>query len=394
MKYLSKFPTQSFVLLIGGGAVAALIFVLVMLMGWEKVTVERQFSREARANKLLGFAEYLGAHEINFERRTRLAAAIDQYSSRNTAIYYTRTAGVPSEIESHRMMSWLRSGGTLLYEPVRFTDDSGSRANDPILDQLEISFRREPSSLTQGGLWGSGYEAGCSATSDALLDVELEDGRASVNLISRGWFESTSRTSGLIPQRYLIRKVDNGRVVIFTDSHLFENNHFLCYDNARFVTSLVGLPLDSDQRTNIENFIWVEHAKSQGLLALLWELFPVEMVLLGLVSLCWLWTRLVRDHPGKDVVEDGHRSIRDFLHSSGFFLWRQGRGTSLTQELQNRILARFKENSPAEITGKVANNTGLSQSDIQFALFDDIQRQTKRVFIVRMRLLKEILDMQ
>lgn len=179
----------------------------------------------------------------------------------------------------------------------------------------------------------------------------------------------------------------NGRVIINSDNHIWNNRRIDCHDHAYALWKLI----------NPNGKVWfLVNQEAPSLWSVLWQSTPYGALAALLALALWLWAKAARFGPILTRTESGRRSLAEHIHASATLLWRRQQHpylvTLLRNELQQHLRSHFPqfENlSAAEQIAHLQTLTTLSEAELETALFSN-QLQSPQDFTAAVALLQTI----
>lgn len=158
-----------------------------------------------------------------------------------------------------------------------------------------------------------------------------------------------------------------GRVLINSDSHIWDNRRIICNDHAYLLWKLI----------NPKGKVWfVINQEAPSLWAILWRSTPYGAAAALLALAFWLWAKASRFGPILTRASSGRRSLAEHIHASAMLLWRRQQHpylvTQLREELHQYLLLRYPQFatwSQAEQIAHLQTLTTLTPAELDKALF-------------------------
>lgn len=179
----------------------------------------------------------------------------------------------------------------------------------------------------------------------------------------------------------------NGRVIINSDNHIWNNRRIDCHDHAYALWKLI----------NPNGKVWfLVNQDAPSLWSVLWQSTPYGALAALLALALWLWAKAVRFGPILTRTDSGRRSLAEHIHASATLLWRRQQHpylvTLLRNELQQNLryhFPQFDSWSAAEQIAHLQTLTTLSETELETALFSN-QLQSPQDFTAAVALLQTI----
>lgn len=158
-----------------------------------------------------------------------------------------------------------------------------------------------------------------------------------------------------------------GRVLINSDSHIWDNRRIICNDHAYLLWKLI----------NPKGKVWfVINQEAPSLWVILWRSTPYGAAAALLALAFWLWAKAARFGPILTRASSGRRSLAEHIHASAMLLWRRQQHpylvTQLREELHQYLLLRYPQFatwSQAEQIAHLQTLTTLTPAELDKALF-------------------------
>jgi hypothetical protein len=257
-----------------------------------------------------------------------------------------------SQKTTDHIISWVESGGLLIYEPYFFEEQQGSYLNEAFGVFLKEN---------------SAEEYNWFIHAEAILDGQI----AYVHMDGDYILESSqSSANPIITSEYGVHGYQvfygQGEVIVLADTRFMETPN----DWRNFRSILTG-DARADQHTLTghdhaylsyrffegREKAWLIHdTKTTGLMDKLIEKFP----LFTLFTTCWLilfFFYLQRRLGPQQSSEAGlQQDISTHIHQAGQFFWQQDKGQYLLQQYRQRVLKKLTTRHP--------NLAGLDQDDL------------------------------
>jgi hypothetical protein len=302
--------------------------------------------------------------------------------------------------EARRLIAWVKAGNQLITEaPPEWTGIRG--VPDPVMDALGVRLRSYAPDKKAGAAEEPPPQAAKGRPGETLpeddgmwLQPSPDEGWLQVGFNPYRYVEDTRHTAagwlqGTHGRQALQYDFGAGKVVVVSDSQLFENRQIDKLDNAALLLRLVEPPKGGK--------IWIFFDRRfPPLRALIWQHARPAVIATLVFAACWLWWSASRFGALLPPVYSPRRRLSEHLHAAGRYLWFAGEEKRLykvvRQSLRQRLLRRnteWRQLSADALATILAEQSGLPVEAIRRALFATPEHDTGR-FLADMRLLMQL----
>jgi len=371
----------------------AVIGVAVFLADWVEVTEDVGFGAKARRNPYLAAERFLAGAGVEV-RRVEGLSALDVLPPATDTLLLASARRSLSESRVEALLNWVRSGGRLIVSADGVEMDEVGARGDRLLDALEVTVladqrgAAEPASGAEGDprLPASVPHAGaCSFPGGVtLLDLDGEaqpllaglDG--SRFLAYLGDRAAEVHLSEIGPQMVELA-VGRGDAVVLTTLAPWRNERIGCADHAHVLRWL------GRERGTLW---WLANTEMDSLPVLLWQRFPLAIVLGVALLLLWAWRQGFRIMGEAAGPLSERRQLMEHVEGVARYRFRRGEADSLLAPLRAAVLADAPEGPRQSFVAELARRSRVRARALAQALFGspggDVHEFTEAVRILQM----------
>ncbi len=354
-------------------AIAALVALFFASCEKRSETIESGFTGEAARNRYLAaqwLLEAMGAelHAVGW------IGELDELPPTDATLIAPINRTNLSVERSTALLEWARSGGHVVVVTWSLWNDE-ERTPDPIVDPLGI----------EQYMWDSSDEARDADVAMVPFPDRSEPLRAEFD---PHFFLDAAEDSAPVHWKISDRngahlltvRAGDGWVTTLTDDTMLSNASIGSLDHAELVWRLAHL----DGRSGPVWIVW--NTSYPGAWTLAWRHGWMVLVSLLVLLALWVWSTSQRFGPIRpdDALE--RRRLMEHIEAAGRFQLREGNEAVLSTSVRDAILVRLRERhpgwlglSPAELSGRLAEITGLPRERIARALSYRNVRDRERV---------------
>lgn len=355
-----KFLLQNMSLVVMALLVSALALYL-WLTTWIEFEIGPEYGPEASINQFLAMEKFLeryGVTLITNEDVTGLGDAVDNAD----VLLMTAQNGIFGQDQLDELLSWVRQGGTLIYQPTTlYAEDD--RLYDAVLQTFLKHLIVNPAILNikvpSRGFHHGRVDCDFEVTSPVTIDSQ----RTYQMGMSRQYLLKTKGLDHAEAEPvYIANPFGEGRVILITGLRQWRNNLIHCHDNALVLYEMMGLGGNHGI-----SLVWLDGAEVDSILDLLWDWFPQTIFTLVALLFFWLWNRFLREQ----LVEAGSpkkvNSLEDYLSKKASFRWRNRKSLMLLQALRVEIAAYRWRGWKQSDYERISALSGIGVDEIRFA---------------------------
>ncbi|WP_426140318.1 DUF4350 domain-containing protein [Pseudomonas sp. DWP3-1-2] len=365
-------------LVVGGGG----FYIAGNLERYEE-TVDQGPAPEVRANPYLAAERFLRERSIPVHLSDNPAKLPEQAQQPQTLMLLDSRENMTPD-QADKVLSWVRSGGRLLFVAEQLWDEKKGHSGDVLLDRLKIHQSLTTDLLQQEGLQDdepikpaipllAPQKKATAAPWSELTRLYVENDEAPAYMSfdtsfhlddpfdqAQSWANSAAAT-------HMMQLVyGDGLITVVTDADLWKNRAIARYDNAWLLWYL----------TQGSEVTMVVSTQRTHLLSLLLRHFPLALTTLALLIALALWHAGTRQGPLQVAPGRGRRQLIEHLRASADFLRRRSGQQALLRGLQLDILRRARQRHPGFETLGVAD---------QWQVLSRLTRQPTRTISQAMR---------
>ena len=288
-----------------------------VLTPWVDSEIGPFYGPKASGNSYLAAELFLERFGVTIERK-RAVSNLKDVLDQAEVLLMTGQNGVFSRTELEQLLSWIRQGGILIYQPTTLYSVDET-LHDALLNhfskRLVVNPEDDRSTTPLQGIHHSRVDC---PDAEQITTISLRSDRNfKMNMSRRLLFSDDAAIDSTKQPIYIEDGLGKGRLVLLTGLRQWRNNLIQCNDNA-LVLRLLVLPEHNQEAT----LIWVDGVAGKSINSLLWQWFPETIVSLFVLLLFWVWNRIVRDR----LIESGQatrlNSLEDYLLKKAAFRWR------------------------------------------------------------------------
>lgn len=363
--------------------------VVLYLADWVEVAEDTGFGSKARRNPFLAAERFLASEGVQVRRAEGLSV-LDGLPPVTDTLLLASARRALSEARVERLLDWARSGGRLVVATDGVEVDDGGAHGDRLLDALDVtvledqrggarapSFTAEPDGRLLANILHGGA---CSFPGGVtLLDLEGEPQRLLAGLHGSRFLAylgdraAEVHMSEIGPQ--IVRlSIGRGEVLVLTTLALWRNERIGCADHAHVLRWL-----GRDRGT----LWWLANTEMASLPVLLWQRFPLAIVLAIALVLLWAWRQGFRTRGPVAGPAPERRRLMEHVEGVARFRFRQGEGEALLAPLRAAVLAETPAEPPDSFVPALARRAGVKARALAEALFgnprSDVREFTEAV---------------
>jgi hypothetical protein len=368
------------------------IGVAVSLADWVEVTEDVGFGSKARRNPYLAAERFLAGVGVEVRRAEGLTA-LDVLPPATDTLLLASARRSLSESRVERLLDWVRSGGRLIVSADGVEMDDAGAHGDRLLDALEVTVlvdqrdvpvpapavegdRRQPAGVPHGG--ACSFPGGVTLLN---LDGEpqpllagLDGSRFLAYLGSRA---AEAHLSEIGPQMVELA-FGQGEAVVLTTLAPWRNERIGCADHAHVLRWL-----GRDRGT----LWWLANTEMEALPVLLWQRFPLAIVLGVVLVGLWAWRQGFRIAGAVAGPLPQRRQLMEHVEGVARYRFRRGEADSLLAPLRAAVLAEAPENLQESFVPELARRSRVQVRALTRSLFgspgSDVQEFTEAVRILQ-----------
>ena len=357
-----RFIRHNMSLTITVGVVAGLGLYL-WFIPWITTSIGPFYGPKALTNPYLAAEMFLERHGVRIEKRGD-ASDLSFALASSDVLLMTNQSGdfAPEDVDA--LFDWVEAGGTLIYQSTTLYAEDGKYVDRILAEtshRLEVNQTRDRTHTPSADVHH--FDVTCPDTTNTTSISLGEHRNYQVDLAKRVTLVPTRGEKPQARFAYIEPNRGLGQLVILTSLRQWRNNLIHCNDNARFLLDIVLQ--GSEQDTWLT---WLDGAKAQPLYRQLWAWFPHTIATIGVLLLCWLWNRIPRERPIKNVLPQRENAIEDYLMRRAIFRWSSVHSLEQLNPLRAEILGRTKSVLTQADHERISLTTGLSFDEITSAL--------------------------
>jgi len=337
--------------ILGMLAIAAGCYALYKNTYIDEVEYEVEQSVEALRNRLLAASFLLESEGFEYEIKDnrRVFAELDKSDG---VLWLTDTNELEDQREAAKIIAWVESGGILLTSPsgpggLEDSSISGWMLEELGIEQIDEDDEQNAVDKKTRKQWEI----------VTLPDKSLENPKMKLFSDYEPYFQviqqepENSRT--LLDTPYLIhRSVGEGYVAVYADEALFDSNRLDVADQGYLLLWL------TQPATSKTVSIVFRPASTPGLFTVLWNKFPLAILLSALALICFLRWAASRLGPVEQELPPIKNNIMAHLEARGEYWYRH----KYTNKILGDVQAAAQENMLAN-SGKLKAGAELDNND-------------------------------
>lgn len=355
------------------GAIFAVgIAVVIYTMEWVEETHNDGYSVEALRNPYLAAEQFLDKFEVEVESRDGLAL-LDELPAADHTLLIASSRRSLSERRVNDLIEWVHRGGRLIALATEFWDDDAASSGDLLLDQLGVRVMElEGESGEVAARSGAVplevleelVEKGSCPGDRGLARISLADEEQDItvslgtwsSLLYEGEHEVSYAENAAGPQ-LLYLDVGDGAAVVLTSLGLWRNRQIECHDNAHLLRWL------TDDRPKLW---WLFNTEMPALPIMLWQRWPVAVVLLGIWIAFWIWRSGYRQQRIPAPGEAARRELVEHIDGVARFYWQQDASEGLIAAMRTAVLRGVRPSD--RVVRELASRSDHSEERVRRAL--------------------------
>ena len=363
---------------------------------WVEKTVDNGYTVAALRQPYLAAELFLAKFSVEVKTEVGLEL-LDELPPREHTLLIASSRRALSERRSDALLAWAASGGRLILVAQESRKDALTGSGDRLLDELKVRvFELTDTEALEADTLGDNEVTRnlteivldtlegnlLCGTPESLSQVNLPDQEQNITvsfhdrrfLAYDGDLEY-SYAENLAGPQLLYLVVGEGAVIVTTTLDLWRNRIIGCLDHAHLLRWLV------DDRPILW---WLYNTEMPPLYRLIWQRWPV-VVMLGIVLVAlWVWRSGVRITRQSAEQDPARRELMEHVDGVARFLWQQRQADSLLEALRRSVLGSQAGNS-AECERLIAGlsaRSGVPVERIRWALFGTIGKDTSSLVAV------------
>jgi Domain of unknown function (DUF4350) len=334
------------------------VFVNTVFVKYEK-EISSMPSVKAIKNPFLAAERFLGEIGKNAQSLSDRRLLID-LPGKNDLIIINNFGGNLPEDREEALISWIKSGGSLVITADRLWDEELLKTGNNLLDRYDIRPEIKSEEMKH---------------ERSVVEIELGvETKAKISFLSNKFLidpkgKAEEVYAGENGNHMVQIKIGQGKLIVLSDNSFLKNKNIDKNDHAYFLAYLV----------KNRSKVWLMYSSNMpSLLSLIWgnaSLFVISF--LTLLLLCILRLNL---KSGPMLVETDHRSrnLMEHLEASGNFYFKLSKGEDMLKKIQKftelSLTEKFLFNTqitPSEKSSIISKQTNIPSEMIYNALFKD-----------------------
>jgi hypothetical protein len=311
---------------------------------WIDEEIDLGFDKDAIVNPYLAAEQFLNEQNINI-RMLKSVNEFDELPDNATTLIITASRKIMGENQQERLWKWIEDGGHLITSPQGLTDFDTGLSRDDLLNRLGLyvypvgegkSSQNSDEEIARAWMqFSRKFNTEMCLPQEDILSLEFDEGEEAVKiamepgLIMEDYSESAVSASfnpdGI---QFIQYEVGEGLVTLMTDTSIWSNGKIGCYDHAYLLWTF----------SNWGGSAWILYDSDMpSLITLLWNKIPLEIILVVMLILLWLWKSFHRNGPIITINYKQRRQLLEHLKATGIFLWRRKYYKKLLGHVQQSI---------------------------------------------------------
>ena len=345
-------------LVIATGAVLA-ISAYLWFIPWSQAILGPLYGPEALTDPYLAASKFLERQNVVIERGGNTQELGEALQDADILVM-TNQKGDFTEAQVADLFDWIRSGGTLIYQPTTLYIKEGN-FQDVLLMERDLRLIVNPAKiLTRLPALDVHHTDVTCVKASTPTRVAMDQQEYQVDVPQRLLLQTPS--AAMTRPIFVSDNLGPGKLIILTGLAQWRNNMIQCHDNARFLHDLVV----SHDGSSV-HMVWLERIETEPLYMQIWEWFPHTIATLGLLLLLWLWNRIPRDQFIEKPVAVKTHSLEDYLTRKASFRWRYANSLAQLKQLRIEVGGNRWQQLDQSDYDQLSTATGVAASDIRAA---------------------------
>ena len=328
-------------------------------------------SVKAIKNPFLAAERFLTQIGMNAQSLSDRRLLIDLPSVNDLIVINIFGGNLPKDRED-LLISWIKSGGSLIVTTDRFWDEKLLKSGNNLLDRYGIR-------PTLKSKCKKDHKHQSFDIQKSVLEIELGQNKtAKVSFTSN---KILLDTQGIAEKKYygengnhfIQIKMEQGRLIVLSDNEFLKNKYIEENDHAYFLADLV----------QGRSKIWLLYSSNMpSLLSIIWNnAFYFVICFLILLLFCILRLNL-KSGPLITQNNNVRRNLMEHLEASGNYLFKLDKGAKMLKEVQKSTERSLKERyffttnkTRSEKCIAIAKQTNIQAKIVNDALFGDVEAE-------------------